>query len=327
MQGVSSWGVYCGVVFELISQDLKTFETRLASELQSSVAFIDAIGEDLVSAGGKRLRPSLALLAGHLLHAPTDTALNVALAVELLHSASLLHDDLIDDADTRRGREAAFRRYGNVVSVMSGDFMLAKVLSLLATANDAAFTQLMSDTAARICEAEVLQFQMAALETYSFTDYTTIIEGKTAVLFAAALEGVALLSDASDDQRENVRAFGLAYGRAFQMQDDYLDLMGDEKTLGKPVGGDLREGKATYPVLLLLEQTDEARTILRRHAKEEGDVARMRELVVAHGADEQTKAKIVEEAEAALAHLTGFADGDAKEVLMSLPQRELARAR
>jgi len=313
-------------VFELIQADLGAFEARLAGELRSSVEFIEAIGEDLVSAGGKRLRPSLAFLAGKLLGAEAEAAMQVALSVELLHSASLLHDDLIDDANTRRGHEAAFRRYGNVVSVMSGDFMLARVLGLLARAESPPFTMLMSQTAARICEAEVLQFQMATLETYSFENYFSIIEGKTAVLLAAALEGVAMLSRAPQGERAALRAFGLSYGRAFQMQDDLLDLMGDAETLGKPVGGDLREGKATFAVLALLEEgVEEARVILRRHASLEGDVARMIDLVRAHSAHRRAEEEIVREAWEAIRALGPFPPSPAKTALVSLAERELER--
>ncbi|HEV2125996.1 MAG TPA: polyprenyl synthetase family protein [Chloroflexota bacterium] len=315
-------------MLELLHSDLQDFETRLARELRSSVEFIEAIGENLASAGGKRLRPSLAFLAGKLLGADAEAAMRVALSVELLHSASLLHDDLIDDAATRRGHEAAFRRYGNVVSVMSGDYLLAKVLGLLAAADNADFTGLMSDTAAQICEGEVLQFQMATLETYSFDAYFRIIEGKTAVLFAAALEGVALLAAAPLEERAALRTFGLSYGRAFQMQDDYLDLLGDEATLGKPVGGDLREGKATYPTLVLFEQgVAEARAILSRHAQKEGDVARMITLVKDCGADRKTRARIVAEAEAAIEALSVFPDSEAKTQLVRLAERELERAK
>ena len=313
-------------MFDLIQDDLGRFETQLAHELRSSVAFIEAIGENLVSAGGKRLRPSLAFLAGELLHADPDATMRVALSVELLHSASLLHDDLIDDADTRRGHEAAFRRYGNVVSVMSGDFMLARVLGLLARSQSSEFTALMSQTAARICEAEVLQFQMATLETYSFENYFNIIEGKTAVLLSAALEGVAMLSGAKDKEQRALKDFGLAYGYAFQMRDDYLDLLGDAATLGKPVGGDLREGKATYAVLSLLEEDiDEVRTILRRHASQEGDVARMQALLEEHGAAEGAKKRIVLEANKAIEALEVFSASPAKEALQSLAKRELER--
>ncbi|HKI59248.1 MAG TPA: polyprenyl synthetase family protein [Trueperaceae bacterium] len=316
-------------MFDLIQDDLADFEARLKGELRSSVAFIEAIGDDLVGAGGKRLRPSLSFLAGRLLRADRERAMQVALSVELLHSASLLHDDLIDDAQTRRGAQAAFRRYGNVVSVMSGDFMLARVLDLLAESGSAAFTRLMSRTAAAICEGEVLQFQMATLEDYSFDAYDTVIEGKTAILLASALEGVAILADVDERSREALRTFGMRYGRAFQMQDDYLDLLGDAERLGKPVGGDLHEGKATYPVLLLLleHQVDEVRTILRRHASRDGDVARVVELVREHAADERTRARIREEGERAVEALAIFPASPARETLTALAEREIVRAR
>lgn len=313
-------------MFRLIRDDLETFEAQLERELRSSVDFISAIGDDLVGAGGKRLRPALAFLAGRLLGGEREQALQVALAVELLHSASLLHDDLVDDANTRRGADAAFRRYGNVVSVMSGDFMLARVLAVLARGGSADFTMLLSQTAARLCEAQVLEFEMATLETYSLTNYLFIIEGKTAVLFAAALEGVALLSGAPEAERQALKDFGMHYGRAFQMQDDYLDLLGNERTLGKPVGGDLREGKATFVVLELLAlNVSEARTILRRHASEPGDTARMMTLIREYGVNERAQAEVQREARAAIRVLEVFPEGEAKRVLVELAERELAR--
>jgi len=313
-------------MFERVQQRLNIFEGRLAAIVRSDVAFIEAIGEELVAAGGKRLRPALAFLASELLDADDEDGMKVALSVELLHSASLLHDDLIDDADTRRGAEAAFRRYGNVVSVMSGDFLLARVLALLAETGHAEFTRRMSNTAARICEGEVLQFQMATLETWSLEQYRQVIEGKTAVLLATATTGPGLLAGAAADATEALERFGMAYGRAFQMQDDRLDLLGDPDVLGKPVGGDLREGKATHPVLVLLEQgVEEAAEILRRHARRDGDVARMRELVRDHGGDEATRAAIRADVAAAIGALDRFADGAAKHDLLALAGRELDR--
>ncbi|MFA5550360.1 MAG: polyprenyl synthetase family protein [Trueperaceae bacterium] len=314
-------------MFELIAPDLRRFEERLPNELTSNVAFIEAIGEDLVAAGGKRLRPALAFLTGRLLAADPEATMQVALAVELLHSASLLHDDLIDDADTRRGSEAAFKRYGNVVSVMSGDFMLARVLGLLARTGSPEFTRLMSHTAAAICEGEVLQFQVASLADYSYENYQRVIEGKTAALLAAACEGVALLAGAPPAQAAALRAFALAYGRAFQMQDDYLDLLGDPERLGKPVGGDLREGKATYAVLVLLLDHDlaEARAIVERRAARPGDVERMIELIHAHGAHRRARDRIAQEAEAALAALQAFAPSPALNALTALAESERLR--
>lgn len=314
-------------MFDLIQHDLHDFEERLAGELRSSVAFIEAIGDDLVRAGGKRLRPGLAFLTGRLLGAGAEDTMRVALAVELLHSASLLHDDLIDDADTRRGVEAAFRRYGNVVSVMSGDFMLARVLGLLARSGSAAFTELMSQTAAAICEGEVLQFQAATLQEYAYAIYDRVIEGKTAVLVAAACEGVAIVSGATTREREALRAYGMAFGRAFQLRDDYLDLLGDPRQLRKPVGGDLREGKATHPVLQLLldHQHEEARAIVTRHAAHPGDVERMASLVREHGADVRTRERIHAEAAAAVAALTPFPPSPARSALVALAEAESAR--
>lgn len=314
-------------MFDIIQDDLRAFEERLAAELRSSVAFIEAIGDDLVRAGGKRLRPSLAFLTGRMLGAAPEDTMRVALAVELLHSASLLHDDLIDDADTRRGVEAAFRRYGNVVSVMSGDFMLARVLGLLARSGSADFTELMSRTAAAICEGEVLQFQAATLQEYAYETYDRVIEGKTAVLLAAACEGVAIVAGATEEQRTALNAYGMAFGRAFQLRDDYLDLLGDAERLRKPIGGDLREGKATHLVLqLLLEHdVDEARAILGRHAAQPGDVERMASLVRERGADARTRERIRIEAEVAAAALDAFPPSPARSALMSLAQAESAR--
>jgi len=204
--------------------------------------------------------------------------------------------------------------------------MLAKVLGLLASTNNADFTQLMSDTAAMICEGEVLQFQTATLETFSFENYIKVIEGKTAVLFAAALESVAIIAKSPQAEREALRDFGMAYGRAFQMQDDYLDLLSDEATLGKPIGGDLREGKATYPILVLFDAgVDEAREIIRRHARKENDVERMIELVKQHGADKETRAQIVHDANTAIKALDVFANSEAKNHLIGLAQREIER--
>ncbi len=314
-------------MFDLIRDDLAAFERALQEQLRSSVEFIGAIADDLVSAGGKRLRPSLSFLAGRALAADPSQTLRVAIAVELLHSASLLHDDLIDDAATRRGHEAAFRRYGNVVSVMSGDFMLARVLGLLAESGSAAFTQLMSRTAAAICEGEVLQFQAATLGAYDLPTYDRVIEGKTAVLVAAAVEGVAIVHGAEPRVRDRLRCYGMHYGRAFQIQDDCLDLLGDPERLGKPLGGDLREGKATLPVLLLLaDGVEEARDILRRHASRPGDAERMARLVREHGADERARARIRAEAGSAVEALDALPLGPAREALAALAERELARA-
>lgn len=310
-----------------ITAHMQRFEARLQAELASDVQFIEAIADDLVGAGGKRLRPMLAFYTAELLQADAEHAYTVALAVELLHSASLLHDDFIDDAETRRGNEAAFRRYGSVVSVMAGDFMLAQVLRVLAQASSPELTALLAKAATVVCEGEVLQFQVATLEEYSFEQYFDIIDGKTAELIATATEGVAILAGAPETERAALREFGLRYGRAFQLQDDYLDLLGNEQQLGKPVGGDVREGKATHYALTLMltHEVETVREILRRGGSATGDISEMQRLVREYGADEVHQAAIAHEIQQAEAALNTFPDSSARRALSEFVQKELER--
>ena len=294
-------------MLKTLDRDLQLFDQHLEAELRSDPALLGDIGTSLIQAGGKRIRPRLALLAAKLLETDDNHGTVVAMAVEMLHSASLLHDDLIDESDTRRGQMAAHRRFGNSVSVMAGDFLLARVLRVLARTGNHEFTMLMSDVAAAIVEAEIRQFQLAESGRYSFDDYLQVIDGKTAVLMSAALEGVAILAEARPQQRAALKEFGLRYGRAFQLQDDLLDLVASETELGKPVGNDLREGKATWPVLLLLKNGNaEAAAILERRAAEQGDVARMVELLEESGAAAATVERVNDESRLALAALETF---------------------
>ncbi|WP_019585005.1 polyprenyl synthetase family protein [Deinococcus apachensis] len=311
------------------------FETRLREVLRSRVEFIELIGEDLVAAGGKRARPAVTYLAAQALGAGPqsplwDATTDLAVCVELLHSASLLHDDLIDDADTRRGQPAAFRRFGNVVSVMSGDFMLSRLLTLLAAMpQGAALTRAFGEAASQICEGEVLQFQVAAYADYRLEHYLDVIHGKTAALVELAASAPALLLEAPGAQREALATFGREYGLAFQMRDDLLDLTGEEATLGKPVGGDLREGKATLPVLHLLDgpYADEVREVLERRAAHPGDVGRIRELAWSQGAAERTREEIRRRAGLAVRALEALPSSEAREALADLARHEIDRSR
>lgn len=312
---------------QLLARDLARFDEHLEAELKSDPALLGNIGLELIQAGGKRLRPRLALLSARLLDASSEHGLTVALAVELLHTASLLHDDLIDESETRRGKVAAYKRFGNSISVMAGDYLLAKVLRVLAGSGNHDFTLLISDAAAEIVAAEIRQFELTLRdEQRSFDSYLKVIDGKTAVLISAALEGVAILAGAAIAEREALREFGMAFGRAFQLQDDYLDLLSDQDSLGKPVGSDLAEGKATWPVLLLLSQGNaEAAAILERRAEQPGDAERMAELLRSSGAAEATKARIREETDRAAAALAIFPDSAAKSALLELAAAESER--
>lgn len=247
--------------------------------------------------------------------------------MELLHSATLLHDDLIDDAETRRGKEAAFRKYGNAVSVLSGDFLLSRLLHVIAKTGRMELVERFAEVAKTLSEGEVLQFQVAALEDYSLENYERIITAKTAVLMALATEGPALLLGAESRVREALYRYGLLYGQAFQMRDDYLDLMGTPEVLGKPVGGDLREGKATLIPLLLMERYPEVREVLRRRAREAGDLERVRALARESGAAEEAVRRIRERAEAAAQALEALPPSPFREALRELALKEAERVR
>ncbi|GHG02177.1 octaprenyl-diphosphate synthase [Deinococcus piscis] len=317
------------------------FEQRLREVLRSEVEFIELIGEDLVAAGGKRLRPLVTLLSAQALEtqlletqalgdqvldspAHSPDALALAVCIELLHSASLLHDDLIDDADTRRGQEAAFRRYGNVVSVMSGDFMLARLLMLLSELpGTARLTRAFGEVASVICEGEVLQFQVAAYGNPTQEQYEHIIYGKTAALLELAAAAPALLQDAPAEHEQALRQYGRELGMAFQVRDDLLDLLGREEDLGKPVGSDLREGKATFAVLHLLQTPaeQEVRTILLRRAAQAGDLARVQALCVQYAADQAGWREVARRLELARAALLHLPDTPARQELGALLDR------
>ncbi|WCM40674.1 polyprenyl synthetase family protein [Thermus antranikianii] len=303
---------------------LNRFEEALSELIASDVLFVRLIHQDLVTAGGKRIRPRLVFLASRAIGgAPFE--MELALAVELLHSATLLHDDLIDDAETRRGKEAAFRRYGNAVSVLSGDFLLSRLLHVIAKTGRMELVERFAQVAKTLSEGEVLQFQVAALEDYSLENYERIITAKTAVLMELSAEGPALLKGVDGEVREALARFGLYYGQAFQMRDDYLDLMGTPEALGKPVGGDVREGKATLITLLLMERFPEVREVLRRKGRREGDLDRLRMLARESGVAEEVERRIRERALLAAAALKPLPPSPYKEALEALALKEAER--
>lgn len=304
---------------------LEAFELRLREVVRSEVEFVRLIEEDLVTAGGKRVRPRLVFLASNALGG-VPYAMELALAVELLHSASLLHDDLVDDAETRRGKEAAFRKYGNAVSVLSGDYLLSRLMALLAQTGRMELVAMFAETARQLSEAEVLQFQVAALHDYSLENYERIIDGKTASVMRVACEGAAVLGDAPPAAREALARFGSLYGQAFQMRDDYLDLMGTTEVLGKPAGGDVREGKVTLLTLRLLEAyPEEVGAIFKRRAAEPGDIARLQELAVRSGANLEVTEAIAARVDRAIAALRALPHSAYRDELEALARRELVR--
>ena len=239
---------------ELIADDLERVETVVRENFQSDVSMVPVIGDYIFSGGGKRFRPILVLLSSRLCGYCGARSITHACVVEFLHTATLLHDDVVDEAEKRRGLLSANAKYGNELSVLVGDFLLAR--SVLMTTHDGSLKllELLSDTVAIMSEGEILQLMNVGNPDLSEDEYFKVIHRKTAALIAASCRIGSVLGEAGEEKEEALWRFGQKVGMAFQLMDDVLDLTADEERLGKAVGTDLRDGNATLPLILLLQQ-------------------------------------------------------------------------
>jgi octaprenyl-diphosphate synthase len=250
------------------------------------VVLINQIADYIVSAGGKRLRPMLLLLAaGALGHRGAD-AHQLAAVVEFIHTSTLLHDDVVDESDLRRGRKTANAVWGNAASVLVGDFLYSRSFQLMVELDSMQVQRILADTTNRIAEGEVLQLLHVRNPDTDEPAYLRVIERKTAVLFAAATRLGALLAGANPGVQQQLFDYGLNLGYAFQIADDVLDYASDAQTLGKNLGDDLAEGKATLPLIHAIRHSDEATRQVLRTAIEHGDTSAMPAVMAAiHATD------------------------------------------
>ncbi|HXT99435.1 MAG TPA: polyprenyl synthetase family protein [Polyangia bacterium] len=257
-------------IVALVSDDMKVVEARLAERMESPIGSIPQVGAHLLGAGGKRLRPLLAVLAARAAGAPLDHAVAVGCAAELIHTATLYHDDVVDDGRVRRGRPAARMVFGNGVVVLVGDFCLARALETVALTGSLAMVQSLATTVTEMAEGEVAQLERAGNPDATVEDYFRVIDRKTASLIAwcARVGGSVDTVDAA--LSAPLERYGRALGRAFQIADDVLDSAIDETTAGKSVGHDLQEGKLTLPVLLACEADPALGRRIRKQLGEQG---------------------------------------------------------
>jgi heptaprenyl diphosphate synthase len=242
-------------IFGIVRDDLATVEKALYSTIQSPVNLVNDIGGHLVQAGGKRLRPALYLLCAKGGDPSQSEMIPMAVALELIHMATLVHDDVIDNASTRRGFPTANSRWGNHSSVLTGDYLWARAFSSIATVAKHNMLKILTDVIAGMCEGEIVQMQEAFNPNRDEADYRLRVAQKTADFIAASCELGALSGGLNDRDVAQVREYGYAIGMAFQITDDILDVVGDEKKLGKPIGSDVKNKKATYPSLVGLENS------------------------------------------------------------------------
>jgi octaprenyl-diphosphate synthase len=226
----------------------------IIEQLHSDVDMVENVGQYIVDAGGKRLRPLLALLAAASLGEVTEKHIKFAAVIEFIHTATLLHDDVVDISTLRRGRPTANSEFGNAPSVLVGDFLYTRAFQLMVQLDDMRVLKLMADVTNLIAEGEVMQLVRAGDPDTSREQYFDVITRKTAILFSAACEGAAMLSGERDDTLKTMHDIGLNLGIAFQLIDDVLDYEGDPETTGKNVGDDLNEGKPTLPLIHAMQQ-------------------------------------------------------------------------
>ncbi len=308
--------------------DMAAIDALIRDRLASDVVLINQVAEHIVSAGGKRLRPMLVMLAGRATGTVGAEHHQLAAIVEFIHTSTLLHDDVVDESDLRRGRSTANAIWGNAASVLVGDFLYSRSFQLMVELDRMPVMRILADTTNRIAEGEVLQLLHVRNPDTDEAAYLNVIERKTAVLFAAGTKLGALASGADDATQQALYDYGMQLGYAFQIADDVLDYSGDAGALGKNLGDDLAEGKATLPLIHAMAQaTPELRARLRTIV-ETGDTDALPEVLAAidaAGSLDYSRARALEYAEAAESALAGLGDNDSVAALRGLARYAVER--
>ncbi|MEN9453379.1 MAG: hypothetical protein RLZZ369_2438, partial [Pseudomonadota bacterium] len=298
---------------------------RLASE----VVLVNQISHYIVNAGGKRVRPMLLLLIARALGCDSPQRHELAAVVEFIHTATLLHDDVVDESDLRRGRKTANALFGNAASVLVGDFLYSRAFQMMVSTNRLRVMDVLAEATNVIAEGEVLQLMNMHDPDISVNDYLKVIEYKTAKLFEASARLGAVLMDAPKELEEACASYGRTLGTAFQLIDDLLDYEGSTAELGKNIGDDLREGKPTLPLLVAMQRGTAEQRDLIREAIIHGEVERMPQIVdivKATGALEATREAALAQAELAKQCLTELPASEFKDALLELALASIHRS-
>jgi octaprenyl-diphosphate synthase len=313
----------------LIDDAMRQVDGVIRERLRSRVALIDQIGTYIVSAGGKRIRPRLVLLFAQAFGFEGPERLELAAVVEFIHTATLLHDDVVDESSLRRGRATANALFGNAASVLVGDFLYSRAFQMMVGVGRPRVLPVLADATNVIAEGEVLQLMNMHDADLAVDDYLQVIRFKTAKLFEASARLGAILGEADTAIEEACAGYGRSIGTAFQLVDDLLDYEGESQALGKNVGDDLREGKPTLPMLIALARSGGADHALLRQALQGGEVEqlpRIIEIVRETGALHATRDAALVEAARARDHLLQVPAGRARDALLELSSRVVFRS-
>jgi octaprenyl-diphosphate synthase len=320
-------------IFDPVREELARVEREFARHLESRVELIPQMGSYVQMSGGKRVRPAVLLLSARLCGYSGDRAVLNAAVVEFIHTATLVHDDIIDGAETRRGRLTAHSRWGSDITVLLGDYLYIRSMAMALTQDTLEVVRLLCDVTLRMIEGELYQLTKAGDTRITEAEHLEIIRRKTAYLFSGCAEIGALLGTSTPEQRAALREYGLNLGIAFQIVDDVLDYVAEERALGKPLGGDLREGKVTLPIILLLARTGPDVAAMIQHIVSDGDVSAetwrtITDLLQRHGAVDAAFERALEYGSRAKQHLAGaFLPSPERDRLLALVDYVLNRDR
>ena len=312
----------------LIAADMIAMDAIIDHRLKSEVALVSQVSQYIVAAGGKRLRPALLLLMCGALGYTGAQRYNLAAVVEFIHTATLLHDDVVDESALRRGRATANDAFGNPASVLVGDFLYSRAFQMMVDAGDMRIMKTLAEATNVIAEGEVLQLMNMHDANLSEEGYLLVIRSKTAKLFEASARIAALLAQSSDSVEQSCADYGQALGTAFQVIDDVLDYDGDVLEMGKNLGDDLREGKATLPLIIAMQRGTKPERHTIREAIETGGTAQMEriiEIVQKTGALTATRDAAAAEAQRALTALEFLPRNDYSDALRNLASQLLER--
>ena len=266
-------------ILALVADDLRQVDATIAQRLDSGVPLVGEVARYIISSGGKRLRPVLLLLACGALGYKGEQRFNLAAVVEFIHTATLLHDDVVDESTLRRGRSTANEVFGNPASVLVGDFLYSRAFQMMVDSNNMRVMQILADATNVIAEGEVLQLMNIHNATLDEAAYLHVIRSKTAKLFEASARLGAVLADSSGAVEAACVEYGRSLGTAFQIIDDVLDYDGDSHEMGKNLGDDLREGKATLPLIIAMQRSRAEEAAVVRRAVEEGSAQDMEAII------------------------------------------------
>jgi octaprenyl-diphosphate synthase len=316
-------------IFEMLRDDLAAIEREFGRDTVSNVGAITEIGEYLRGGGGKRIRPALLLLSSKLFNYQGRGAVRLGAVVEIIHTATLVHDDIIDEAQTRRGRPAANTQWGNPKCVLAGDWLYMQAFKIAVQERNFRILDTLIDLTQQMVEGELLQMEKLG-KLISLDEHFDLIFRKTACLFSVCMRMGAILGGATLEQEENLARYGLDLGIAFQIVDDVLDLTASESVLGKPVASDLREGKVTIAVIHALERcTPRERkmieTVVRERAFEEVTHAEVLEILNRYGSLEAANQRALQYATLARNAICSFPDSEIKRALLWAPEFVVAR--